>query len=84
MFCTTCGILRIEGRNEVYFFVPDPIFVPKILIPDPENDENCNPRNRNNLLIHRKTLLVPIPRVVIPNPRPALIPDRGPFQAIDP
>ena len=32
-----------QGRNEVYFFVTDPIFLPKNLITDPKNDENFDP-----------------------------------------
>ena len=32
-----------QGRSEVYFFVADPILLLKILIPDPENDENFDP-----------------------------------------
>ena len=30
----------LQGRNEVYFFVADPVFLRKFLIPDPKNDEN--------------------------------------------
>ena len=30
-------------RNEVYFFITDPIFLPKMLIADPKNDENFDP-----------------------------------------
>ena len=32
-----------QGRIEVYFFVTDPIFLPKNLNPDPKNDENFDP-----------------------------------------
>ena len=35
-----------QGRNEVYFFVTDPIFLPKILNPDPKNGENLDPWTR--------------------------------------
>ena len=34
---------QIQGRNEVYFFVTDPIFLPKILIPEPKSDQNSDP-----------------------------------------
>ena len=32
-----------QGRNEVYFFVADPVFLRKFLIPDPKSDENFDP-----------------------------------------
>ena len=32
-----------QGRNEVYFLITDPIFLPKILIRDPKSDENFDP-----------------------------------------
>ena len=32
-----------QGRNEVYFFVADPVFLCKFLIPDPKSDENFDP-----------------------------------------
>ena len=32
-----------QGRYEVYFLETDPIFLPKILIPDRKNDENFDP-----------------------------------------
>ena len=34
---------RNQGRNEVYFFVADPVFLRKFLIPDPKSDENFDP-----------------------------------------
>ena len=71
-----------QGRNEVHFFVTHPIFLPKMLIPGPKNDENFDPWTRFLLLawslVSWKTLLIPIPRVVIPDPE-AVIPDPGPF-----
>ena len=33
----------IQGRKAVYFFITDPIFLPKMLIPDPKDDENFDP-----------------------------------------
>ena len=33
----------IQGRNEVYFFIADPVFLRKFLIPDPKSDENFDP-----------------------------------------
>ena len=33
----------LQGRNEVYFFVADPVFLRKFLIPDPKSDENFDP-----------------------------------------
>ena len=33
----------IQGRNEVYIFVADPVFLRKFLIPDPKSDENFDP-----------------------------------------
>ena len=32
-----------QGRKEVYFFVADPVFLRKFLIPDPKSDENFDP-----------------------------------------
>ena len=32
-----------QGRNEVYFFVADPVFYANFLIPDPKSDENFDP-----------------------------------------
>ena len=32
-----------QGHDEVYFLAPDPIFLPKMLISDPKNDENFDP-----------------------------------------
>ena len=32
-----------QGRNEVYFFIADPVFLRKFLIPDPKSDENFDP-----------------------------------------
>ena len=39
-----------QARNVVYFFVTDPIFLFKILIPDLKNEENFDPWNRKNLI----------------------------------
>ena len=36
-------MLKIQSRKAVYFFVTDPIFLPKMLIPDPKDDENFDP-----------------------------------------
>ena len=79
---------RKQGLNEVYLFVTDLIFLPKIVIPDTKNNENFDPQTCKDLRLipdPMKTLLIPIPipRVVIPDPR-AAIPDPGPFQALDP
>ena len=32
-----------QGRNEVYFFIADPVFLAKFLIPDSKSDENSDP-----------------------------------------
>ena len=32
-----------QGRNEVYFFIADPVFLRKFSIPDPKSDENFDP-----------------------------------------
>ena len=32
-----------QGSNEVYFFTNDPIFLPKILIPNPKTNDNFDP-----------------------------------------
>ena len=32
-----------QGRNKVFFFITDPVFLPQILIPDHKNVENFNP-----------------------------------------
>ena len=77
-----------QGRNKVFFFITDPVFLPQILIPDHKNVENFNPWSQKHwefwslipkmftILIpdSTKTLLIPIPSVVIPDPR-AVIPD---------
>ena len=36
-------VVRIQGRNEVYFFVTDSILLPEMFIHDPKNDENFDP-----------------------------------------
>ena len=41
----------LQGRNEVYFFVADPVFLRKFLIPDPKSDENFDPLSHKILLI---------------------------------
>ena len=43
--------LSTQGRNEVYFFVADPVFLRKFLIPDPKSDENFDPWSHKILLI---------------------------------
>ena len=40
-----------QGRNEVYFFIADPVFWPKYLIPDSKSDENFDSWSRKILLI---------------------------------
>ena len=69
-----------QGRNKVFFFITDPVFLPQILIPDHKNVENFNPWSQKHwefwslipktftILIpdSTKTLLIPIPSVVIP------------------
>ena len=40
---STHGLPTDQGRNEVYFFVADPVFLRKFLIPDPKSDENFDP-----------------------------------------
>ena len=32
-----------QGRKEVYFFIADPVFLPKFLIPDSKSDEKFDP-----------------------------------------
>ena len=32
-----------QGRNEVYFFIADPVFLPKFFIPDSKSDDNFDP-----------------------------------------
>ena len=41
----------IQGRNEVSFFIADPVILPKFLIPGSKRDENFNPLSRKILLI---------------------------------
>ena len=73
-------IVRSQGRNEVYFFVMDPIFFTQNV--DPWSQKRWELRSLNPFLllawslIPWKTLLIPIPRVVIPDPE-AVIPDPG-------
>ena len=38
--------LCTQGRKAIYFFVTDPIFLRRKLIPDPKNDENFDPCTR--------------------------------------
>ena len=49
-FCLSFASLhfarQFQGSNEVYFFITDPIFLPKFLNPDPKNDENFYPWTR--------------------------------------
>ena len=55
-----------------YFLAPDPIFLPKMLISDPKNDENFDPWPIFVVSLipdsMRKTMLVPVPRNVNPDP----------------
>ena len=61
-----------QGRDEVYFLAPDPIFLPKMLISDPKNDENFDPWPVFVASLipdsMRKTMPVPVPRHVNPDP----------------
>ena len=38
-----CSDVNSQGRNKVYFFITDPVYLPQILIPDHKNVENFNP-----------------------------------------
>ena len=40
------NFLSIQGRNEVYFFIADPVILPKFLIPGSKRDENFDPLSR--------------------------------------
>ena len=40
-----------QGRNEVYFFIADPVILPKFFIPGSKRDENFDPLSRKILLI---------------------------------
>ena len=78
-----------QGRNEVYFFIADPVSLPKFLIPGSKRYENFDPLSRKILLIQNawsliqwKTPLIPIPGVVIPDPG-AVIPDLTLFLTLD-
>ena len=44
--------LLLQGRNEVYFFVTDPIFSPQILIPDPKIAGEFDPWSRKKFVDH--------------------------------
>ena len=44
------------------FFVTDPIFLPKILIPDPKLDENFDPQTGKTLLIPQDFVLIILPQ----------------------
>ena len=61
-----------QGHDEVYFLAPDPIFLPKMLISDPKNNENFDPWPVFVVSLipdsMRKTMLVPVPRNVNPDP----------------
>ena len=59
-----------QGRNKVYFFITDPVFLPEILIPDPKNIENFDPCSLKNLFS-----LIPDPGAVIPDPTPKMAVD---------
>ena len=39
------------ARNEVYFFIADPVILPKFLIPGSKRDENFDALSRKILLI---------------------------------
>ena len=64
------GLFRVpqfplyQGRNEVYFFITDPVFFTEILIPDPKHIENFDPSSRKNLLS-----LIPDPDIMGCGPR---------------
>ena len=47
-----------QGRNEVYFFIADPVFLAKFLIPDSKSDENSDPWSRKILLIPEDFLFI--------------------------
>ena len=71
----TTPLAPSQGRNEVYFFIADPVILPKFLIPASKRDENFDPLSRKILLIQNawsliqwKTPLIPIPGVMIPDP----------------
>ena len=55
LFTTTLGYgyswTVLQGRNEVYFFIADPVFLPKFLIPDSKTDKNFDPWSRKILFI---------------------------------
>ena len=77
-------MIDFQGRNEIYFFVSDPIILHKILTPDPKNVAKSDPRSQQNFLIQNQGLLIlipwpviPDPGAVIPEPEPAVIPDPG-------
>ena len=46
------------GRNEVYFFIADPVFWPKFLIPDAKSDDNFDPWSHKISLIPRDFLFI--------------------------
>ena len=58
IFLLHCSTKFYQGRNEGYFFTTDPIFLPKILIPDPKSDENFDPLSRKNMLIPGDLLFI--------------------------
>ena len=47
-----------QGRNEVYFFIADALFLPKFLIPDPKSDDNFDLWSRKILLIPEDFLFI--------------------------
>ena len=46
-----CSINEIQGRNEVYFFIADPVILPQFFILGSKRDENFDPLSRKVLLI---------------------------------
>ena len=76
-----------QGRNEVYFFIADPVILPKFLIPGSKRDENFDPLSRKILLIQNawslRNTADPDPGGCYPRCR-AVIRDPTLFLALDP
>ena len=53
-----CETTTEQGRNEVFFFIADPVFLPQFLIPDSKSDENFDPWSRKILLIPGDILFI--------------------------
>ena len=61
---------QTQGRNEVNFFIADPVILPKFLIPGSKRNDNFDPLSRKILVVQKAWSLIQwrTPLIVIPDP----------------